>query len=889
MIPYPSSSVWYIRVSSKGESGQGSGVGIRLKRKLQPGTEETFILTCAHVIRRKGKNDQELGPRYENLWVYPAGYGYEEADGIPVEPVTSVIPLKTYSGNTFYNQPVEDIETADWALLAFTELNWSHSRTSHSLTRRWHLTNLELGDQCVISGYPEGEAGFAGHNNGNDNIVRPKPGYALQTIEKVVDNIITFDGTHSRSGMSGGGVFRKDGENYSLCGLHRARHDESLQLKAVSIQSILLRLNELGYEPVEVPAPKSEASWYWAIWQYLNNAPELFAKLQIAKGFVTPSAYVGRVVEDGVFRQKIIEWFTKILCVPVENHSTTLLLGGYGSGKSSVLHVLGRDMAQNALSDYPEKPIPIYCRLDACRGKTSLAEGVAAFLARYSVNISPASVSELFNDPDHQVVLLLDGLDEYCDRVDYQRVSQILAMLDEARGLSALQLVISCRDTFFPSADDIAIVHPDTIVKLAQFSDEQVSEYLQLWQPALPVETASILETSQHLKDVCRSPIHLFLFCKYVSKLTPEDFQKAATGTPVVRRVDLYRSFTLETLSADQAVAARWPISERRVFLRELAFHWHDKSISEWSLSELKLFATRSFGTMQPDQAQVEECANSIFNCSFFTRVGDRFRFSHKSFQEFLIAEALADEMKTGKFSKWETPMYNEVYFFGAELLRPTPEMLTAVFSSNLLRTQGNVLATMYNVPSPDVDSLIRKLALTSPYTTVRQVAVQALGFYRHKSRVALSLDEQAVGLTLDIQTALSAYRVEKNTIIRATLQLIMEWSKTQDVVLQSADRDALLTSIAEDSPLERKDAEDILDVRTDSRIIPLYRKAAMQLDHRWPSVIGGILLLGTIQDTDSRHDLEQVIKRSTSNEVRRAWQIVSQGWGQPSQKDSQQ
>ncbi len=252
MIPYPSSSVWYIRVSSKGETGQGSGVGVRLRKKGYPGTEETYILTCAHVVRRAGKDDDRLGARHDSIRVFPAGYGYDETNGIKVEPVTSITPLETLAGGEFYNQPVKDIENADWVLLAFTEPKWANLRAVPSIVWRWHLSSLKQGDQCVISGYPDGEIGFAGHDNGNDNIVRPKPGYAIQTIENVVDNVITFDGTHSRPGMSGGGVFRKDGVNYFLCGLHRARYDDSLQLKAVAIQSILLRLDDIGYEPVNV-------------------------------------------------------------------------------------------------------------------------------------------------------------------------------------------------------------------------------------------------------------------------------------------------------------------------------------------------------------------------------------------------------------------------------------------------------------------------------------------------------------------------------------------------------------------------------------------------------------------------------------------------------------
>ena len=42
-------------------------------------------------------------------------------------------------------------------------------------------------------------------------------------------------------------------------GLHRARYDQTLQLKAVSALSILQRLDELGYEPILI----NEARVHW--------------------------------------------------------------------------------------------------------------------------------------------------------------------------------------------------------------------------------------------------------------------------------------------------------------------------------------------------------------------------------------------------------------------------------------------------------------------------------------------------------------------------------------------------------------------------------------------------------------------------------------------------
>ncbi|ADB19107.1 hypothetical protein Psta_4463 [Pirellula staleyi DSM 6068] len=340
MIPYPSSTVWYIQASSKGEIGQGSGVGIRLRKKGQPGTEETFILTCAHVIRRLGSTPQQLGPQHENIWVAPAGYGYDPIKGIPVKLETAVKPLTTYAGSHFYDQPIADVENADWALLSFDDRAWRNCQDKKLIAGNWINQELAAGNECVISGYPEGHKGFSGYVNGNDNNVRPKPGYNLQKVEKTANGLVTFDGTGSRAGMSGGGVFLKEGKNYSLCGLHRARYDERLQLKAVSFKSILLRLEELGYEPV---ALRSEDSTVMSDWFLDTVREEHF------------------VLQKEVFEQ-ISNHFVKSAAV--------VLTGIGGVGKSTVARRFGCDNK----CDY-DKLLYVNVSLDS-----SIQAGLAAFV-----------------------------------------------------------------------------------------------------------------------------------------------------------------------------------------------------------------------------------------------------------------------------------------------------------------------------------------------------------------------------------------------------------------------------------------------------------------------------------------------------------------------------
>lgn len=52
--------------------------------------------------------------------------------------------------------------------------------------------------------------------------------------------------------MSGGGVF--DTETGHFFGIHCARKEETLQLKAISVRIVKQRLYRCGYEPVSKPA-----------------------------------------------------------------------------------------------------------------------------------------------------------------------------------------------------------------------------------------------------------------------------------------------------------------------------------------------------------------------------------------------------------------------------------------------------------------------------------------------------------------------------------------------------------------------------------------------------------------------------------------------------------
>src|SRR6202040_3988731 len=122
---------------------------------------------------------------------------------------------------------------------------------------------------------------------------------------------------------------------------------------------------------------------------------------------------------------------------------------------------------------------------------------------------------------------------------------------------------------------------------------------------------------------------------------------------------------------------------------------------------------------------------------------------------------------------------------------------------------------------------------------------------------------------TQDAVTALTGYKQEKNTIVKATLRRILSWLLDKPVPLTESMKEECQRAVAETHEIQRADAEDILDLKTDRRVVFLYHRAVMQDDWLWSSVVGGIYLLSAIRDLASRAPMLKKIARSQHKEIR--------------------
>ena len=581
------------------------------------------------------------------------------------------------------------------------------------------------------------------------------------------------------------------------------------------------------------------------IHSYLVRARNLYEQEEVSNGFIAP---VASLRKDGIDSEikNVIPFLDSELSTP---NSLVLLLGDYGSGKTSVAMSYGMHLAEKALTSYPDCVVPIFLRLSHARN-SSIPEAIANFLSRYNgVSPSIGTVQKKINNAE-RLVLILDGLDEMVDSVDYTRLREAVSKIEEVRARQNVSILLTCRSTFFRVSVEQSIVNPTSVLTLLPFDLEMQRKYVGFRDPRGRIwpKIYALFESDPSLQEMCGSPIHLFLL---VQILRNEQSQLLAP----VSKVDLYRKFFEYNIAINLRRFLPWPPDKHKAFLMELAYRWFKDDILESPISDFR----NAVAAWDPEAEndQIEEYAAQIWNCSLFTRIDDNFRFLHRSLLEFLVAESAVEQLKAGRLRAWDHPFYTEIFDFLYWMLEDegsVPELIAEVFKQPRAIAQGNILAAVYRHTFAGLEPVFETQLANSPFPIVRQVAAQGWGAYFPSSaeqiyRLAKSCSQQ------------------DNSITRMTMrQICKRWIRNLNDPDVSCELPDLYYSEA--------DANAILSRETlGDGLIKTYRRALDQPDDRWTSIIGAIYLLSAIGDVDSNEVMIRVVQNSDVAEIKEAYE----------------
>ncbi len=244
-----------------------------------------------------------------------------------------------------------------------------------------------------------------------------------------------------------------------------------------------------------------------------------------------------------------------------QSHNALLVMDGAGSGKTTALLALARQLLQQseptrgALS-----PVPVILNLANWPGEhLSISDWIIQELSvKYQI---PRETGREWLK-NNLLALMLDGLDE----VPAKRLAACIRAINRFREECATPIAIATRTEDYRSANDR--LRLDLAVQLEPLTDEQVEAYLEAGQPGtLPLR--EILRNDAELRELAYSPQMLNMMRLAYSGVSVEMIQGEALDSREERRAHLLETYANRMLEqygqqpkepprVDTALFRRW-------------------------------------------------------------------------------------------------------------------------------------------------------------------------------------------------------------------------------------------------------------------------------------------------------------------------------------------
>jgi formylglycine-generating enzyme required for sulfatase activity len=375
-----------------------------------------------------------------------------------------------------------------------------------------------------------------------------------------------------------------------------------------------------------------------------------------------------RSADDSLYKP-MDDYVDRWLDDPARNHIS--ILGDYGTGKTSFCRQYAAKLGRCWLADPDRHRIPILISLRDYAKAMNLEQLVTDFLVnRYGIQAKYEAFRR-FN-ADGKLVLLFDGFDEMAQKVDYQTTVDNFEEL--ARAVEAhSKVVLTCRTPYFRTRreaeellrrDFLDVLTDEAfekgyatatekantlidltdrpnfeIVHLLPFDQEDIRAMLRTRFPDEWERYWQQIERTYNLAELAQRPVLLDMIARSLPELKAEQ---------VINASQLYELYTDRWLARDEE-KGRTLITraDKRLFMQELAL----EMLRRWELSiHYSRLPERVRAHFRLEKAhEIDYFEHDIRTCSFLNRDGEgNYRFVHKSFQEFFVAQWLAPKLLDG-------------------------------------------------------------------------------------------------------------------------------------------------------------------------------------------------------------------------------------------------
>ena len=344
-----------------------------------------------------------------------------------------------------------------------------------------------------------------------------------------------------------------------------------------------------------------------------------------------------------------------------------LVLGDYGTGKSTLVERLAYELALNGENN-PDSPIPVAINLRQFPNAISLESLIREHLeTELRTLLNPEIVLHLLEAG--RVVLLLDSFDEMGVAQAGRSVEEQFRQLacptaNPGRNPCGNRVLITSRSHFFRDrksamqavqggdklfeADSAlgkaARAFDATLDTLPVFTKEQIAEYLQKRLGIVEGDQARrFIEERYGLQDIASTPQLLDIIVATLPDLIKQG-EKVTTGS-------LYLTYTTRWLNTVRLTQGEVNVDHMRDLLERMACElWirPRNQIPYTDLAALLHHEGRLARSLDSERVDLE-----LRTATFLVRSADGYyRFSHRSFLEFFFSRALFRALQEGHFAK---------------------------------------------------------------------------------------------------------------------------------------------------------------------------------------------------------------------------------------------
>jgi hypothetical protein len=356
---------------------------------------------------------------------------------------------------------------------------------------------------------------------------------------------------------------------------------------------------------------------------------------------------------DGDVRQDLLtEVYEAVLD---EDGCFVLILGEAGFGKSFLVRRLAFRLIGN--QDAGRTPIVIYLR-DRDR-RQSLDEMVSAALlrsrARFQIDRFEHSLQT------GNLVLLIDGYDEFAVRVGYANAAaQLRAFTEALRGRA--KILLTTRPSHFRSTSEVTTslfdrlrnIHLGRVYQIEPFDTDQQRGFMSRWfelarKPdpiGLTERWMRALAKIDNLPELARTPRMLSFIVEDLSldELTNVASEGKVTAAQLYQKL-VNRWLSTETLKIDPDAPGTLSPGQRQALLEELALRlWRtgERDVTEDALQQ----TTRKMLDLPRLELTLDQAAQEAGGRTLLKVEENRWRFAHQSVWEFLLASRLAKMLR---------------------------------------------------------------------------------------------------------------------------------------------------------------------------------------------------------------------------------------------------